>query len=74
MNHEPLRRPVTTATRRLETIEGAADYLRTTPRTIRRAIAEGRINGYRFGKRMIRVDLDEIDAALRPIRTAGGVA
>jgi excisionase family DNA binding protein len=49
----------------------AAEYLDTSPRTIRRAIAEGRVTGYRFGPRTLRVDLDEIDALLRRVRTAG---
>ena len=49
------------------TLEKAAAYLDTTPRTVRRAIAEGRLTGYRFGKRMLRVDLNEVEAALRPV-------
>jgi excisionase family DNA binding protein len=60
--------------RRLASIEKAATYVDTSPRTIRRAIAEGRLTGYRFGKRMIRVDLNEVDAALDVIPTAGGDA
>ncbi|HEY5454135.1 MAG TPA: excisionase family DNA-binding protein [Acidothermaceae bacterium] len=52
---------------RYVTLERAADYIDATPRTIRRAIAEGRLTGYRFGKRMLRVDLNEVEAALRPV-------
>ncbi len=52
---------------RYVTLERAATYIDTTPRTIRRAIAEGRLTGYRFGKRMLRVDLNEVEAALRPV-------
>ena len=55
---------------RYVTLERAGVFLDTTPRTIRRAIAEGRITGYRFGKRMLRVDLNEVEAALRPVRVA----
>lgn len=60
--------------RRLASIEKAAAYVDTSPRTIRRSIAEGRLTGYRFGDRLIRVDLNELDALLRPIPTVGGLA
>lgn len=56
--------------RRLVSIDKAAAHLDTSTRTIRRSIAEGRITGYRFGKRLIRVDLTEIEASLRVIPTA----
>ena len=52
---------------RYVSLERAATHIDTTPRTIRRAIAEGRLTGYRFGKRMLRVDLNEVEAALRPV-------
>ena len=60
------------ATRRLESIPHAADYLGVSPKTIRRYIAAGRLTGYRAGPRLIRVDLNELDAMLRPIPTVGG--
>jgi excisionase family DNA binding protein len=60
--------------RRLVTIDKAAAYIDANPRTIRRSIAEGRLTGYRFGSRIIRVDLNEVDAALRPIPTVNGAA
>ncbi len=44
----------------------AAEYLGVTTRTIRQMIADGRLTGYRSGSRLIRIDLDEIDAALQP--------
>jgi excisionase family DNA binding protein len=44
----------------------AADYLKASPRTIRRMIADGDITGYRPNKRLIRVDLNEIEAAMKP--------
>jgi excisionase family DNA binding protein len=40
-------------------------------RTVRRWIAEGRIRGWRLGPRLVKVDLDDIDAMMRPV---GGVA
>ncbi|MEP7021666.1 MAG: helix-turn-helix domain-containing protein [Pseudonocardiales bacterium] len=56
--------------RRLVSLNKAADYLDTSPRTVRRAIADGRLTGYRFGPRTLRVDLNEVDAELRRIPTA----
>lgn len=56
--------------RRLTTIPRAAEEYGVCTRTIRRYISAGRITGYRFGPRMIRVDLDEIDALLRPMAAA----
>ena len=58
--------------RRLASIEAAANYLSVNPRTIRRYIAAGRLQGYRAGNRLIRVDLNEVDAMLRPVPTTDG--
>jgi excisionase family DNA binding protein len=60
--------------RRLAPIAEAADYIGANPRTIRRYIAAGRLTGYRVGPRLIRVDLVELEAMLRPIPTASDVA
>lgn len=57
--------------RRYVKIAEAAAYLDVTDRTIRQMIADGRLTGYRSGSRLVRVDLDEIDAAMRPF---GGAA
>lgn len=59
------------ATRRLGLNE-AAEHLGVNPRTIRRYIASGRLTGYRVGPRLIKIDLDELESLLTPIR--GGVA
>ena len=59
-----------TPTRRYVTLAVAGDYLGVTPRTIRQMIADGRLTGYRSvqpGKsssRLVRVDLNELDAAM----------
>lgn len=58
--------------RRLASIDDAAEYAGVCSRTIHRRIAEGDLTGYRMGPRLIRVDLNELDAALRPIPTGGG--
>jgi len=60
--------------KRLESIQGAADYVGCDPKTVRRWIAAGKITGYRAGARMIRVDLAELDAFLRPITSGGDAA
>jgi excisionase family DNA binding protein len=52
--------------RRYRTLKQAAEYLGVTDRTVRAMIADGRLTGYRNGTRLIRVDLDEIDAAMQP--------
>ena len=44
----------------------AAEYLGVTTRTIRQMIADGRLTGYRSGNRLVRVDLNEVDAAMQP--------
>jgi excisionase family DNA binding protein len=49
----------------------AAEYLGVSTRTVRSMIADGRLRGYRNGPRMIRLDLNEIDASMRPF---GGAA
>lgn len=49
----------------------AAEYLGVTARTIRQMIADGRLVGYRLGARVVRVNLDDLDAAMQPF---GGAA
>jgi excisionase family DNA binding protein len=56
--------------RRLASIQDTAAYLGTSTKTVRRYLAAGMITGYRMGTRLIRVDLDEVDAMLRQIPTA----
>lgn len=57
--------------RRYAKITEAAEYLGVSPRTVRTMIADGRLTGYRSGPRLVRVDLNEIDRAMRPF---GGAA
>jgi len=58
--------------RRYESIPQAFERAGVTTRTIRRWIAQGELTGFRMGKRMIRLDADELDNRLRPIPSAGG--
>ena len=39
--------------------------------TIRRLVAGGKVTGYRLNRRVMRVDLAEVDACFRPIPTTG---
>lgn len=57
--------------RRYASIAQAAEYLGVTTRTIRQMIADGRLTGYRSGPRLVRVDMNEVDAAMQPF---GGAA
>jgi len=63
------RSPHPLQSRRLVSLPDAADYAGVGPRTIRRRIADGSLTGYRMGPRLIRVDLNELDALLSPIPT-----
>ncbi len=65
---------VKTPPRRLGSIPTAAEAAACSTKTIRRLIASGDLTGYRLGTRMIRVDLDELDAIMRPIPCAGDAA
>ena len=62
--------PANRAKQRLSSIPDAAEQYGVHHQTIRRYISAGRITGYRFGPRMLRVDLDELDALMRPLATA----
>lgn len=51
--------------RRYASIADAADYLACEHKLVRRMISTGRLTGYRLpGSRLIRVDLDELDALM----------
>jgi excisionase family DNA binding protein len=62
----PIQDVGSTVRRRFITIAEAADYLQISDRTVRRLIADGELTGYRMGRsrRVIRVDLNEIDEQL----------
>jgi excisionase family DNA binding protein len=54
--------------RRYASLVDAAEYLGVNERTIRRHISAGDLPAYRLG-RLVRVDLDELDQALKPVPT-----
>ncbi len=60
------------ARRRLVSLAVAATHADVSTRTLRRYISHGRLTGYRVGPRLIKVDLNELDAMARPIPTARG--
>jgi excisionase family DNA binding protein len=62
----------TPASRRLVGIAQASEYADVHPITIRRWVAAGRVPAYRAGPRLLKIDLNELDAMLRPVPTAGG--
>jgi excisionase family DNA binding protein len=57
--------------RNLVSVQKGAEYSGLSDKTIRRYISTGQLTGYRIGKKLIRVDLDELDALLKPIPTVG---
>lgn len=63
MNNQSSRK--SESTHRFASIAEAADYLRCEHKFVRKAISRGTLRGYRFpGSRLIRVDLNELDALL----------
>lgn len=55
--------------RRWFTQREAAEYLGVTDRTIRNMIRRGDLSARRLGKRAVRIDVADLDKALRPIPT-----
>lgn len=63
------------SSRRWASPAAGAAYYDVSLRTFRKMIALGEITAYRVpGSRLLKVDLNELDAKLRPIPTAGGDA
>ncbi|MBA3719857.1 MAG: excisionase family DNA-binding protein [Nocardioidaceae bacterium] len=68
MSRPPIARPP----RRMVSPQEAARRYNVSTKSIRRRVADGSITGYRVGPRLIRLDLDEVEAALLvPIPAAG---
>ena len=51
-------------------LEAAADRLGVHPRTVRRMISAGELQGFRLGKRLLRVDMNEVDKLLHRVPAA----
>lgn len=65
------RRHPELARRRYVSPAEAADYLGVTTRTIRQMVSDGRLTAYRNGPKLVRLDLNEIDANMVPF--GGGI-
>ena len=63
--------PTITPRRRYVSVNDAAEYIGVTDRTIRQMVSDGRLTAYRNGAKLVRLDLNEIDAAMVPF--GGGV-
>jgi excisionase family DNA binding protein len=61
-----ISKPSARLQRRLVTLADAAEYVGVSVKTVRRWIACGDLTGYRAGRRILRVDLNEVDVMLRP--------
>ena len=48
--------------RRLASIQAVAEMYDVDHKTVRRWIASGLVSGYRVGDRLVKLDLDEVDA------------
>lgn len=66
--------PAPTVKRRYISPEAAAEYLGISTRTVRRLISSGELRAYRVrgGDRLVRVDLNDLDAVLDPIPNGRG--
>lgn len=56
--------------RRYAKVSEVAEYLHVSHRTVRTMLEDGRLTAYRLGTRVVRIDLNEVDAAMAP----GGAA
>ena len=70
----PLDHPTVVGCDRKVPLAEASVYANLCTKTMRRYISQGLLTGYRFGPRLIRVDLNEVDALLHPIATVRNVA
>lgn len=61
--------PTEPTQRHIASISDAAKYAGVSTKTIRRYVSAGRLTGYRFGPRLVKINLTEVDALLRPVPT-----
>lgn len=55
--------------RTYESLAEAAERTSVGVKTLRRRIAAGKLPAYRYGPQVIRVDPNDVDLLMRPIRT-----
>lgn len=56
------------------TMNAAADELGISLRGVRRLISSGELKAYRVGRQSVRVDVDDIQTALKPIVPDGNAS
>lgn len=69
-NHRSTMKTKVQGASRYVTLTEGAEYLSVTEQTVRRYISDGKIQGYRLGKRALRVDRGDLDALLIPVPAA----
>ena len=52
--------------RSYESLAQASERTHVSVRTLRRWISQGRLNAYRAGPRLLRIDPDDVDAMMKP--------
>ncbi|WP_232491053.1 helix-turn-helix domain-containing protein [Mycobacterium dioxanotrophicus] len=62
-----------TNTRRWATKEEVAEHIRVSVKTVQRMTARGELTAHNVGPRLIRYDLNEIDAMLTPTNPESAV-
>ena len=55
-------------------LSAAAERYGCSIKTLRRMVGAGEVSAYRLGKRMLRVDFNEIDALMRRLPASGDAA
>jgi excisionase family DNA binding protein len=45
----------------------AAEYANVHPSTLRRRIADGQLPAYRVGPKLLKVDIEDVEALIRPV-------
>ena len=58
--------------RELVSMREAAARYHISHDTVRRLLRQGELTGYKLGHQVLRVDLDELDALFKPIKTTKG--
>lgn len=52
-----------------ESLAQAAERTSVSVKTLRRRIASGKLRAYRYGPQVIRLDPNDVDLLMRPLRT-----
>lgn len=64
--HDAIKEHNKAVYRRYLTLDETAEYLGVKKRTVREMVASGRLRAYRSGQKIVRLRIDEIDAAMQP--------